>query len=89
MVFIEAVRLGLPIVTTINSGLGYEFVNLGWPGAIVELDAKSIAQGILNLGNTEVSNLNSLVKLQSEILESFSWPKMADAILIEWKLISS
>lgn len=89
LVFIEAVRMGLPIVTTINSGLGYEFVNLGWPGAIVDLDAKSIAQGILNLGNAEASNLEALVKLQSEILESFSWPKMADAMLIEWRLISS
>jgi len=87
LVFIEAVRMGLPIVTTKYSGLGYEFIKSGWPGKIVEPEANSIARGIIEVRNLEISTLGDLPRMQSEILKSFSWPRMAHDILQEWKLI--
>lgn len=87
LVFIEAVRMGLPIVATKNSGLGFEFINSGWPGSIVESDAISIAQGILELKNREPESIENLDILRTKILDSFSWSKMAHDILQEWNLI--
>ena len=84
LVFIEAVRMGLPIVTTTNSGLGIEFINSGWPGMLVEANSLSLANGLRALGALEPITELELSDLQKEILQSFSWTKMAADIVQEW-----
>lgn len=76
LVFVEAVQMGLPIVTTANSGLGREFVEAGWPGAIVDLDPRSIFQGILNAKDQIYSAGEAIENLQTEILSLFDWNQL-------------
>lgn len=86
LVFIEAVRMGIPIIATRYSGLGYEFIKSGWPGVIVDPEVDSIARGIIQTRLQIIPNHDELSKLQYEILNSFSWQKMARDILKEWNL---
>jgi glycosyltransferase involved in cell wall biosynthesis len=81
LVFVEAVRMGLPIVTTANSGLGREFVDAGWPGAIVDLEPGSIFEGILNVHSQVGLGEGAVENLQAEILSLFDWTNLASDIL--------
>jgi glycosyltransferase involved in cell wall biosynthesis len=81
LVFVEAVRMGLPIVTTANSGLGREFVDAGWPGAIVDLAPGSIIEGILNVHSRVGLGEGAVENLQAEILSLFDWTNLASDIL--------
>jgi len=83
LVFVEAVRMGLPIVTTANSGLGREFVDAGWPGAIVELEPGSIIEGILNVHSQMALTGAEIENLQAEILNLFDWNNLASDILVQ------
>jgi glycosyltransferase involved in cell wall biosynthesis len=83
LVFVEAVRMGLPIVTTANSGLGREFVDAGWPGAIVELEPGSIIEGILNVHSEMGLTAAEIDNLQAEILTLFDWNNLAYDILVK------
>ena len=86
LVFLEAVRMGLPIITTVNSGLGFELIKSGWPGTLVESDAESLAKGVRALEDLEQPMQSQLVELQKKILETFSWSKMASDIVAEWSV---
>ena len=81
LVFVEAVRMGLPIVTTANSGLGREFIEAGWPGAIVELEPISIFQGILKVHSQMPFTGATILNLQTEILSLFNWNNLVSDIL--------
>jgi glycosyltransferase involved in cell wall biosynthesis len=81
LVFVEAIQMGLPIITTANSGLGKEFLDAGWPGLIVDLNPDSILNGIRTLTSIQTHNEEETVKLQKSILESFTWNSLASAIV--------
>ena len=81
LVFVEAVRMGLPIVTTANSGLGREFIEAGWPGAIVELEPSSIIEGILKVHSQMPFTSAAILNLQTEILSLFDWNNLVTDIL--------
>ena len=81
LVFVEAVRMGLPIVTTANSGLGREFIEAGWPGAIVELEPSSIIEGILKVHSQMPFTGATTLNLQTEILSLFDWNNLVSDIL--------
>jgi hypothetical protein len=55
---------------------------------IVDPEPNSIARGIVKAGSLDIPNHEELIKLQSELLNSFSWPRMANDILQEWKLVN-
>ncbi len=81
LVFVEAVRMGLPIITTANSGLGREFIEAGWPGAIVELEPRSIIEGILKVHSQVQFTDKKILNLQTEILSLFDWNNLISDIL--------
>lgn len=81
LVFVEAIKMGLPIVTTANSGLGREFVEAGWPGAIVDLEPNSIFEGILNVQAQVPLTGAAIENLQSEILSLFDWNRLTSDII--------
>jgi glycosyltransferase involved in cell wall biosynthesis len=81
LVFVEAVWMGLPIITTANSGLGREFIEAGWPGVIVELEPSSIIEGILKVHSQMPFTSATILNLQTEILSLFDWNNLVSDIL--------